>query len=652
MKRFSAFLLVLAAVSASAQTADLRRDLERMDRRLRALEAAPSLRVLSRPGMVPQQWTEVPGWRTLELVPAGGTTFETTSGQKTVRVVVRTTGGAGQLSVTNGIGGDGGASPLRVRLGAGLAFDGSGNVSLSMPDCAYFPQGITLGTNAWTNEAGTLRWDPATTNVQFSDGSGWREVGRGSSSVTNFGWGLAGSGTTNPLSVDPTVFVNTNLGFGLIGSGLEGDPVRVDRDQVVYQLAADRLPESYLSWDGSNYVSTYGPRLSVSYASWLSSIGTNAPQATNSWPGTLVESGGSTYQLLKFLDHPAYLAEYGQIAPGLADATWWQVFASKGAIGMTGAPGNDGQNGVGNVFYGVWDNGIGYVYDTNAIPLVSYGGQLYSAIASSTGAVPSESASSWAVAVAKGVDARNVGATNLVYRGGWETLGTYVSNDVVSWCGNLFYVTTNDPPAGTAPALDGDLVGSNTFHWSVLVAKGGRGARGPQGEAGAVTYVTNLFYLYGPDGTFFVATNEPSAEGDMLFYAGASGTNEMLRWGPPASLSAADATNVAGAVFAALAGPAFRTAWTAELAGTEARLWPASNWFWRLDTAAGSVETWALPVDGREDGEAALVGLEVFRAESNSWAWPSGLTNAPPEVGKTNLFLLHLPSGATNWTIY
>lgn len=177
MKRLSAFLLVLAAVSASAQTADLRRDLERMDRRLRVLEAAPEIRVLSRPGMVPQQWTEVPGWRTIELVPAGGTTFETTSSQKTVRVVVRTTGGAGPLSVTNGIGGDGGASPLRVKLGAGLAFDGDGNVVLSMPDYAYFSRGITLGTNAWTNAAGTLRRAPDGFRPQVSDGANWYPVG-------------------------------------------------------------------------------------------------------------------------------------------------------------------------------------------------------------------------------------------------------------------------------------------------------------------------------------------------------------------------------------------------------------------------------------------------------------------------------------------
>lgn len=121
---------------------------------------------------------------------------------------------------------------------------------------------------------------------------------------------------------------------------------------------------------------------------------------------------------------------------------------------------------------------------------------------------------------------------------------------------------------------------------------------------------------------------------------------------PTNFVTAEEAGDQASNVFFALSSPAYRTAWTAELSGTEARLWPASNWFWRLNTAAGSVETWSLPVDGREDGEAAFVGLETFRAESNSWAWMSGLTNAPPEVGKTNLFLLHLPVGGDNWTIY
>ena len=212
MKRLSAFLLVLAAVSASAQTADLRRDLERMDRRLRVLEAAPEIRVLSRPGMVPQQWTEVPGWRTIELVPAGGTTFETTSSQKTVRVVVRTTGGAGPLSVTNGIGGDGGASPLRVKLGAGLAFDGDGNVVLSMPDYAYFSRGITLGTNAWTNAAGTLRRAPDGFRPQVSDGANWYPVGDLSDAPSDTNAYARKGGAWVPV---PTNAAGTGSGFPL-----------------------------------------------------------------------------------------------------------------------------------------------------------------------------------------------------------------------------------------------------------------------------------------------------------------------------------------------------------------------------------------------------------------------------------------------------
>ena len=47
-------------------------------------------------------------------------------------------------------------------------------------------------------------------------------------------------------------------------------------------------------------------------------------------------------------------------------------------------------DGVGQVLYGEWDGTKEYVYDTNAIPLVSYGGQLFAARASSTGSAVSE----------------------------------------------------------------------------------------------------------------------------------------------------------------------------------------------------------------------------------------------------------------------
>ena len=122
------------SVGASAQTVELRRDVDRLDRRVRELEAAPVLRVLEAPGMVPQQWTTVPGWRTLELVPAGGTTFQTTSSGRTARVVARSQGSGGALSVTNGLLGDGYAVPLRVRLGAGLGFAEDGAVRAAPPE--------------------------------------------------------------------------------------------------------------------------------------------------------------------------------------------------------------------------------------------------------------------------------------------------------------------------------------------------------------------------------------------------------------------------------------------------------------------------------------------------------------------------------------
>jgi hypothetical protein len=109
---------------------------------------------------------------------------------------------------------------------------------------------------------------------------------------------------------------------------------------------------------------------------------------------------------------------------------------------------------------------------------------------------------------------------------------------------------------------------------------------------------------------------------------------------------------VAGLGFTNEMASAFRVARPAVIEGTTVTIWPATNWLWSLATGTGAVSSWTIPIDTRATNQAAVVGLEIFRAESNSWAWMSGLTNAPPEVGKTNLFLLHLPVGGTNWTIY
>lgn len=361
MKRFSAFLLVLAAVSASAQTADLRRDLERMDRRLRALEAAPSLRVLSRPGMVPQQWTEVPGWRTLELVPAGGTTFETTSGQKTVRVVVRTTGGAGQLSVTNGIGGDGGASPLRVKLGAGLAFDGSGNVSLSMPDYAYFPRGVTLGTDAWTNAAGTLRRAPDGFRPQVSDGANWYPVGDLSDAPSDTNAYARKGGAwvpvpTNPPSGSGSGFPLTNDvsagGFALEGAGLLSanylrlqDGAYVTNDVSLRDLAVRRNAAVFGDVVVHGNFTLIGSATNLVYT--VVDIRTNVYGGTN-YVDTTVYSTQVVYQTIVYTNMVTTNEVYTYVSVG---GTWDAADAAWVAVPGLYADGESGTNSA----TGTWD---------------------------------------------------------------------------------------------------------------------------------------------------------------------------------------------------------------------------------------------------------------------------------------------------------
>lgn len=171
-------------------------------------------------------------------------------------------------------------------------------------------------------------------------------------------------------------------------------------------------------------------------------------------------------------------------------------------------------------------------------------------------------------------------------------------------------------------------------------------------EMVAGTNDTNL--VLRPDGAKGVKWGEETAESDPLYSAwvtnGPGATNAILAdgrlvsidgWGPSPT---AALTN--------LLSTSYRRVWPAEVSGTAVTLRPESNFMWRLDTAADAVFTWNLAVPGRATNEVAILGLETFRAESNSWTWMSGLTNAPPAVGETNLFLLFLPEGSTNWMLY
>ena len=663
----------LLAVGASAQTVELRRDVDRLDRRVRELEAAPTIRVLEAPGMVPQQWTTVPGWRTLELVPAGGTTFQTTTSGKTVRVVARSQGAGGSLSVSNGLFGDGYAAPLRVRLGAGLAFDGAGAVAAVPPEYLWLPGGLTLGSNAFTNAAGTLRWDPATTNVQFHDGSAWRAFGLGSSSVTNFGWGLAGSGTTNPLSVDPTVFVNTNLGFGLIGSGLEGDPLRVDQDQVAFQLAADRLPGAYLAWDDTNYVSVYGPRTAL-WASEAASLHGATGLPATIYPGQLVyqdlvPDGSRHVYVCTNAFAPTNFA-YGDLSwlPAGGNDFYWRIFVPQGPRGERGATGNstDGLDGVGNALYGIWDNNKPYAYDTGTPIVVSYGGRWYDCVADSSNYPPDAIGATnyWAISVDKGDDGEIVGWTNLTFRGNWDSGESYATNDAVWYGGNLFAVgeTNVAPGLGAAPSLDSDLVGRDSANWTALVWRGARGFKGEDGDA------INSYAIYSVmPGTNTLFDNLPSSVQHTPRWVSQSGDQAEFTWAehPRSGTNELSVTNGAlrinGASYpAGRSDSAIRDLFLAGSAGCiEVAVADAdstvslstTNKAYRVRVAApGTITNWVVTGVSTAALDWCAVVLEPGAATDFSW---KGLrTNvAPAAAHSTNVYFIWRGPGSDYWTV-
>lgn len=496
-------------------------------------------------------------------------------------------------------------------------------------------------------------------------------------SEISVGFGLKGSGSsTNPVAVDPDVLPNglDGIGFGLEGDGSGTNPLAVDPDVVV--TTEDRLIESFLAWDGSGFVSQYGPRMPVDAFAAVSAHGAGAPMTFR--PGALLDMSIA-------VDGARHVyvctQEFGTAVFATNDFTWlptgeadefWDVFARQGRTGITGATGTrgtDGLDGVGDFRYGIWDPMKGYVYSTATPIVVSYAGRWYDCVASSTGVPPNSAGATnwWRVSVSNGADGVVVVWTNVVDRGDWDSGATYATNDAVWYQGNRFVVspTNQVPGVGVPPAVDGDLIGVDSAFWHVLMK---RGRRGLQGVPGDLINSYTVYSLLGPTNTLFV--NSPSATNRTPRWLSTGGGVLSMEWTPFAWIGtnavSTDGTNLFlngvmlesgvdeetfAATMARMAS-AYRTFWPAGVSGTAVTLRPESNRLWRLETAAENVETWNLAVPGRATNEAATVGLEVYRAQSNMWAWPPGLTNPPPRVGETNLFMLHLPVGGDKWQLY
>lgn len=451
------------------------------------------------------------------------------------------------------------------------------------------------------------------------------------------------------------------------------NPHSVTADQVgaLSAPAGSPLPEAFLKYDAglSNLVYAYGPRTAL-WASEAASLHSATGLPETIYPGQLVYQNlvadGSRHvyvctNAFAPADYP-----YGDLSwlPAGANDSYWRIFVPQGPKGQTGATGNStvGLNGLGNVQYGRWDDNTGYVYSTATPVVVSYGGRWYDCLASSTGAVPTTATNFWAISVDKGTSGTIVGWTNLVFRGDWDSgVSDYAENDAVWYYGNLFAVgpTNAAPGPAQAPSFGAGLVGTDSAWWHPLVLRGEKGVKGDDGD---LINAYSVYTLLPGTNTLFATPPYPSATRSMLRWVSTVGDQSTYEWveHPRSGTNVISATNgdlrVNGVspveTLADRLASGYRTIRPAAVAGTQVSVWPESNFMWRLDTAVDAVTTWAIDVSGRATNEVGILGLETFRAESNSWTWMSGLTNAPPAVGETNLFLLFLPEGSTNWMLY
>lgn len=337
-----------------------------------------------------------------------------------------------------------------------------------------------------------------------------------------------------------------------------------------YVRVASPSNQAVVMRDGTNWVTTFSVRASEPYATWLSSV---YPAGTNLFTeeGQLVSYAGSTYMLRYRVDHSNYYHTHGGLspAPALVDSSTWLSFAAAGAAGATGAAGADGADGVGGIYFGPWDSGREYLYATDSIPVVSYAGRWYEGLASSTNKEPTSETNYWAVSVTNGVDGVDgadavlVAFTNLVDRGAWKVdVDNYVTNHFVTYGGNIFVVTSNNPPVASNPAVDANSVGVNNMYWDVLVSRGLRGLAGAAGANGINgvdgAYITNAFYSYILDPSLNLVTNDPVLAGDLIEFSETTGGTNMLRWATPAYLDAAAAGQIATNVALRGESPAYR----------------------------------------------------------------------------------------------
>lgn len=424
-------------------------------------------------------------------------------------------------------------------------------------------RGILVGwsTNA---VAGEVRFNSVESRLEVYSGSSWDAVGSGASGGGNVSFSNAwrviySDGATNvvelPLGPEGTV---------LGSSGEASAPSFV-------------LPTVPLT----NFVplTAYERYRQVYYAAVRSTFYAKMPISSN----------------IPYTTHPSYTNTYP--IPGYDGEIVWGYVARGGADGASGAPaedGTDGLDGFGYMRYGPWQADKGYAYDTNALVVVSYRGLWYDCIRSSTGVYPSAVGASnyWSASIYSAMNG-TLFPTNLIFRGAWSSSETgYASNDVVEYYGNLFYVHTNAPGVGTAPAVDGDLRGVDNRYWDRLLSRGNRGAQGVAGRDGEVTHLTNIVQWTILDaGPSVVVTNLQDVTNRIFYFdywvGGIVGGTGVYHWGASQS-GGGTLTNETDPAFATWLGT---NAYVKTEADPHFSLWLGTNGYLKEGSGAGYYPT-------------------------------------------------------------
>ena len=560
---------------------------------------------------------------------------------------------------------------MRGTLSACLAFLASAGVCLGSQAVMVDSNGVVVNPPRAAfmeaNDVASKTW----VEDNFQD-SGESEV--------SVGFGLKGSGSsTNPVAVDPDVLPNglDAVGFGLSGDGSDTNPLAVDPDVVV--SATDRQIDAFLAWDGSGYVSTYGPRMPVDAFAAVAAHGAGAPMTFR--PGALldmsiaVDGARHVYICTQEFGTAVFATNDFTWLPSGASDSFWDLFARQGRTGTTGATGTrgtDGLDGIGDFRYGVWDNLKAYVYDTGLPVVVSYAGRWYDCVASSTGIPPNSAGATnwWRVSVSNGADGVVVGWTNLVDRGNWDSGASYSTNDAAWYQGNYFVVspTNQSPGIGVPPAVDSDLIGVDSAFWHVLTK---RGRRGLQGAPGDLVNSYTVYSLFGTTNTAFL--NSPSATNRTPRWVSTAAGVLSMEWTPFAWLGSnilsSDGSNMflngeavetgiseaeaeaisAEAIAPLLDGSIPCVDYPVENANTTVSLFATNKAYRVRASGAGTITNWVVSGVSTSAIDIVAVVLEPGGAVNFSWG-PIWTNVSLPAANSTNIyFIWRGPVG--NWAV-